>query len=320
MTDTLAWDPEMRAARVKMDADAAQHPPVVLQQPLGSHRAVNDLLNLIWAQGGPEMAETSDRWVFAHGRRVLLRCHRPRTDAALPVLVWFHGGGWVWSSVDTHDRLVREYAAAGDVAVVSVDYTLSPEAKFPQALMECAGVVRALAGMAPAEAAAWGLDTSRMFLGGDSAGGNLAFATALLLRDEGGPKLHGILTPYPVTGSDLDTPSYHAFGEGHGLTRAGMAAYWDMYARDAADRLNPLAAPVRAHLAGLPPTLIQAAQLDVLHSDSVLMAERLAAAGVDVTLETIPGVLHGFMRLTSAVGAARAAVARAGAWLKGRAG
>src|SRR4051812_22180618 len=101
------------------------------------------------------------------------------------VLVYFHGGGWVWANVDTHDRMTREYAAAGEVAVVSVDYALSPEAKFPQALLECAAVVRFIA----EHGADWGLDSTRILLGGDSAGGNLALAAALLLRDTGGPAL-----------------------------------------------------------------------------------------------------------------------------------
>jgi acetyl esterase len=118
--------------------------------------------------------------------------------------VYFHGGGWVWANVDTHDRMTREYAAAGPVAVVSVDYALSPEAKFPQAPEECAAVVRFVS----AHGAEWGLDPARILVGGDSAGGNLALATALLLRDEGGPALTGVLANYPVSDSRFDTPSY----------------------------------------------------------------------------------------------------------------
>ncbi len=144
-------------------------------------------------------------WVAARGqRRIYCRVYRPRLDSPLPVLVWFHGGGWVWASVDTHDRLCREYAAAADVAVVSVDYALSPEAKFPQAVEECAAVVRHVA----EHGADWGLDGSRILLGGDSAGGNLCLATALLLRDTDGPKLRGIVAYYPVCDSRFDTPTY----------------------------------------------------------------------------------------------------------------
>ena len=140
------------------------------------------------------MAETTDRWVAARGRHILCRRYRPRLDEALPVLVHFHGGGWIQSSIDTHDRLAREYAAAGDVTVVSVDYSLSPEAKFPRALEECAAVVRHLA----ANGSEWNVDGSRILLGGDLVGGNLALTVALLLRDTNGPPIKGILASYPV--------------------------------------------------------------------------------------------------------------------------
>lgn len=305
-------DPEMRAARERMDQAAARLPAVTLAPPLDAGRAVNDALNLPWAEGGPVMEKTEERWVFARGRRVLCRMHRPNAEPTLPVLVWFHGGGWVWSSIDTHDRLVREYAAAGGLATINVDYALSPEAKFPQALLECADVVRAIA----ADAAGWGIDPARILVGGDSAGGNLALATALMLRDSGGPALAGILAAYPVTDAGCQTESYRAFNEGYGLTRASMLAYWDLYTRDAADRLNPLASPLRADLAGLPPTMIQIAALDVLRDDGAAMAARLEAAGVDTTFEVCPGVLHGFMRLSGSVGVAAAAIVRAGAWIR----
>ena len=312
MNDTPRWDPEMRAAKQAMDAAAAQFPPVQLAEPLDQHRAVNEALQLAWARGGPPMEMTEDLWIFARGRRVLCRLHRPRATGVLPVLVWFHGGGWVWASVDTHDRLVRELAAAGGVAVVSVDYALAPEAKFPQALLECVGVVRRLA----AEAEAWGLDPSRLLLGGDSSGANLALATALVLREAEGPRPAGLLAVYPVTEPDFESPSYREFAEGYGLTTAAMRGYWDAYLRDAADRANPLAAPGRADLTGLPPTLIQLAELDVLRSDGENLATRLEAAGVECTRITYPGVLHGFMRLTEAVAAARIAVSDAGTWLR----
>ena len=315
MIDDPRWDPEMRAARLQMDAAAAKFPPVQLAEPLQAQRAVNDALQLAWARGGPVMEMAEDLWISARGRRVLCRLNRPAGPppaALLPGLVWFHGGGWVWSSVDTHDRLVRELAAAGGVATVSVDYALSPEAKFPQALLECVDVVRGLA----EEAEAWGIDAGRLLLGGDSAGGALAFGTALALRDGGGPDLAGLLAAYPVTDVDFAAPSYREFAEGYGLTAAAMRAYWDVYLRDAADRANPLAVPARADLAGLPPVLIQLAELDVLRSDGERMAERLRQAGVDCTLHLYPGMVHGFLRLTEAVGRARAAIADAGAWLR----
>ena len=313
MNDDSRWDAEMRAAHAAYEAEAAKYPPIRLEYPFEPHRAVNDALNLIAAQGGPAMAGSADRWVAARGRRILCRVHRPRTERALPVLVWFHGGGWVWSSVDTHDRLMREYAVAGDVAVVGVDYSLSPEAKFPTALEECAAVVAWLT----QHAAEWGLDGApQLILGGDSAWGNLALASALLLRERGGPVPAGILAAYPVCDSDLTRPSYREFAEGHMLTAEKMRFYWDAYVPHPADKTHPLAAPLRADLSGLPPGLVHLAELDVLRSEGEALVAKLTAAGVPVRHEVFPGMIHGFLRATARVARAREAVAHAGSWLR----
>jgi acetyl esterase len=312
MSDRSRWDPEMLAYQRQGETIAAKFPPVKLELPLEPHRQVNDAITLARGTRGPEMAETTEHWVSARGRRIYCRVHRPRSDRPLPVLVYFHGGGWVWGSVDTHDCAARSLAADGDVATVSVDYALSPEAKFPQALEECAAVVRHVA----REGAAWGLDPSRILLGGDSAGGNLALATALLLRDTSGPKLAGIVTAYPVSDSRLDTPSYQEFATGHVLTREKMAFYWSAYVPHEADRSHPLAAPLRADLTGLPPVLILLAELDVLRSEGEALAAKLREAAVPVECETYSGVLHGFFRATDGVQKARDAVAKAGAWIR----
>lgn len=307
-----AWDPQMRAAHDAMARAAQAFPPMRLAEPFDLLRATNEALNLPLAQGGPAMTETVERWAPARGRRVLCRVHRPRTNEPLPAMVYLHGGGWVLSSIDTHDRLARQYAAAGDVAAVLVDYSLSPEARFPAAVLECAGIVRHIA----RHGDEWGLDASRIVLAGDSAGGNLALATALLLRDSGERALvRGILAAYPATDLRLlETPAYS--GEEHGLSMDDMRAFRDLYLRDAADRLNPLASPLLGDCAGLPPTLIQLAELDPLRAEGEAMAKRLRAAGNSVTLGVTRGVLHGFLRLGSRVDAALAATDFAGAWLR----
>ena len=313
MTETSRWDPEMLAFQAARDADAAKYPPIRLEFPFAPQRAINDALNLITAQGGPVPAETRDLWVGARGRRIFCRLYRPRAGADLPLVVYFHGGGWVWSSVDTHDRLARELAVGADVAVLSVDYTLSPEAKFPHALLECAAVVEYAAQHGAAE---WGIDPARLLLAGDSAGGNLALATALMLRDQGGPALRGIVAFYPVCDADFTRPSYREFGQGFGLSLDRMAFYWNVYVPHEADRLHPLAAPLRADLAGLPPVLVQLAELDVLRSEGEALVARLQQADVPVEHETFAGVVHGFLRATSGVAKARAAVAGACDWLR----
>jgi acetyl esterase len=167
------------------------------------------------------------------------------------------------------------------------------------------------------QGAAWGLDPARIFVGGDSAGGNLALATALLLRDTGGPRLTGVLANYPVSDSRFDTPSYRAFGAGgYGLTTERMAFYWSVYVPHDIDRLHPLAAPLRADLTGLPPVMVLLAELDVLRSEGEALVAKLRACGVSVESETFAGVVHGFLRATGAVQKARDAVEMAGAWMK----
>lgn len=308
------WDPEMRAFTAMMEERARAFPPVVMEFPLDAARAANDGPGLaLAAAGGPRMAESTDRWLPVRGRRLACRVHKPSTDMPLPVMVYIHGGGWVWGSIDTHDHIMRGYAAAAGCAVVGPDYALSPEAPFPQALEECAAVVRWVA----RHGAEWGLDPSRIVVGGDSAGGNLAMAVALLLREtDPGLRLKGLLLNYGVFDSRTDTPTYLEFATGHTLTQEKMEFYWRCYAPREADRLHPLAAPLRADLAGLPPCLLHVAELDVLAGENHAMERRLREAGVPVEATTFPGVLHGFLRAIGHVKAADRAVAEAGAWLK----
>jgi acetyl esterase len=310
--DASRWDPEMLAFQKEGEHFAARHPPVKLEPPFGPQRALNDMLSMRAVAGGPVPAETVDRWITAEGRRVFCRVYRPRIDQATPVIVYFHGGGWVWSSVDTHDRVARELAAAAHAAVVSVDYSLSPEAKFPRALNECADVVKYI-GQHGGE---WGLDTSQILLCGDSAGGNLALATAIQLRDQVGPTLSGLVLAYPVCDSNFETSSYREFATGYGLTRDRMAAFWNLYVERPQDLRHPLAAPLRADLRGLPPVLILLAELDVLRSEGEALGAKLREAGVSADVEVFNGVIHGFLRAAGTVTKARDAFRRAGEWTR----
>jgi acetyl esterase len=305
------WDPEMLAFNAMMEAEAQKYPPAPLVLPLDASRAATEALNIPLAAGGPEMALSEDRWLPVRGRRMLCRYHRPK-DGALPVLIYLHGGGWVWNSVDTHDRLMREYAAAAGCAVIGPDYTLSPEAAFPQAIEECAAVLRWVA----RDGADWGLDPSRIVLGGDSAGANLAMGVALLLREtDPAITLRGLLLNYGVFDADFDTPSYREFADGYFLTREKMQFYWDCYCPRAADRLNPLASPLRADLRGLPPVLLHIAELDVLAAENRAMAAKLREAGVALEMREFAGTAHGFLRAINHVTKSRAATDAAGAWL-----
>lgn len=306
------WDPEMRSFNAMMDAAAARHPPIGLDLPLDQARATTEALNVPLSEGGPAMAESADRWLPIRGRRLLCRLHKPRA-ATLPVLIYLHGGGWVWNSIDTHDWLMREYAAGGDCAVIGPDYALSPEAPFPQAVEECAAVVR----WAARHGAEWGLDGSRIVLGGDSAGANLAMGVALLLRATDPTfRLAGLLLNYGVFDADLETATYREFADGYGLTQAKMRFYWDCYCPRLADRHNPLVVPLRADLKDLPAILLHVAELDVLAAENRAMGEALRQAGVSVTQREFPGTGHGFLRALPHVAAARQAAAEGGAWLR----
>lgn len=305
------WDPEMLAFSAMTEAEAAKHPPIALSLPLDEARAITEALNLPLNAGGPVMAEASDRWLPIRGRRLLCRLNRPAAGV-LPVLVYIHGGGFVWNSIDTHDRLMRDYAAGAGCAVVGPDYALSPEAPFPQALEECAAVIRWIA----RHGAEWGLDPARIAVGGDSAGANLALGAALLLRETDPTlALRGLLLNYGVFDARLDTPSYREFADGYVLTRDKMRFYWDCYCPRAADRLNPLAAPLRADLRGLPPVALIIAELDVLASENHAMAAALRAAGVAVDSRVFPGTAHGFLRAQNHVAKSREAARFGAAWI-----
>jgi acetyl esterase len=320
MADDPRMDPEMAAFNAYMAQQMAGWPPIVLPNPPRSApfdepRRINDGPQVPLSEGGPVMAESRDLLLPIRGRRMQVRFHRPSNDPNLPVLIYMHGGGWVWGSIDTHDRLMRSYAAASGCAVLGPDYALSPEAVFPQAIEECHAVLRHVA----TRGAELGLDPSRIILGGDSAGANLASGLALLNAEQPQPiPLAGLLLNYGVFDHRLDTGSYQEFADGYGLTLAKMRFYWDAYCPDLVARASPVASPMRGNLGVLPPTLLHIAELDVLCAENLAFAEKLRAAGVPLETELFRGTVHGFLRALGRVGAADRAVELAGAWLKER--
>jgi acetyl esterase len=208
-------------------------------------------------------------------------------------LVYFHGGGWVTGSLFSHEHLCRAFTLAGGMAVVSVAYRLAPEHPFPAAVDDAEAATRWVA----LHAAELGVDSARLAVGGDSAGGNLAAVVARRLRDRGGPPLAAQLLLYPVTDADFDTPSYLANADGYLLTRAGMMWFWDHYLPDVGRRFDPDAAPLRADaLAGLPPAVVVTAEFDPLRDEGEAYAQRLAGAGVAVRTCSYDGLIHGFLR------------------------
>ncbi|AXG07294.1 alpha/beta hydrolase [Haloplanus rubicundus] len=220
-----------------------------------------------------------------------VRAYTPPGTDDRPVLVYFHGGGWVRGDLDTHDGLCRLLADAANCVVVSVDYRRAPEHRFPIPVRDA----YAATAWAAEHAEVVGGDPDRIAVGGDSAGGNLAAAVTLLARERDGPEVDHQVLLYPVTDYDLDTDSYHANAEGFLLSRASMRWYWARYLDDELDGANPYASPLRApDLSGLPSATVVTAGYDPLHDEGAAYADRLREAGVEVTHADYPGMVHVF--------------------------
>jgi len=228
---------------------------------------------------------------------ISLRIVRPRGEsAALPGVMYFHGGGWILGDKETHDRLVREIATGAQATVVFVDYARSPEAKYPVAVEQAYAATKWVA----EHGASIGVDTSRLVVAGESVGGNMIAAVTLLAKKRGGPKIDFQILCYPVTDANFETQSYQQFGEaGYWLTREAMRWFWDSYA-PAAVRNEPTVSPLRAsldQLTGLPPALIITVENDVLRDEGEAYAHKLMAAGVPVMAARYLGAIHDFILL-----------------------
>jgi acetyl esterase len=240
--------------------------------------------------------------------QVKIRIYRPSPREGLPIMVFFHGGGWVTGDLDRHDPLCRELTARIGCVTVSVDYRLAPENKFPAGLDDCYAAVQ----WAAANASSLGADASRLALCGDSSGGNLAAATSLLARDRGGPQIICQALLYPVLDSSLDTPSQRSLAEGYFLTRQRMEWYWKQYVKNDADRVNPYASPAHAaELKNLPAAIIFTAEFDPLRDEGASYAQRLERAGVKTTYRCYEGTIHGFISFAAAIDKGKQAIAEA---------
>jgi acetyl esterase len=229
-------------------------------------------------------------------------------ETSLPLLVYFHGGGWTVGDLDTHDIVCRTLANRARCAVIAVDYRMGPEHKFPAAVEDCVAATRWAAG----QAAALGVDAARIAVGGDSAGGNLATVAAITLRDAGGPPLVFQALAYPATDQRMDLPSHTRFAQGYLLTRDNMLWYRGNYLAPA-DYDDWRASPLRAaDLARLPPAHILTAGYDPLRDEGRAYSDRLVAAGVPVLYECFEGMAHGFITMGGAVAAANHALYRLG--------
>jgi acetyl esterase len=252
------------------------------------------------------------------GGAIPLRLYRPLgtfAKSALPGLVFFHGGGWVIGDLESHDPLCRHLANASGCTVVSVDYRLAPEHKFPAAVEDCLAATEWVA----ETGASLGIDSERLAVGGDSAGGNLAAVTSLLARDRGSPPLRYQLLLYPPLDFAGKHPSRSRFAEGYLLTRATMRWFSEHYLRRPEDAASWSASPLQAaDLAGLPPAFVLTAGFDPLCDEGVAYAERLRQHGVAVNHRHVPDQIHGFLLMGKIVRAALSELDRAGEALRAR--
>nr|WP_255497058.1 MULTISPECIES: alpha/beta hydrolase [unclassified Mycolicibacterium] len=246
------------------------------------------------ANPNPEaVSHVADHRVDVGGDTVGVRVYRPSASAPLPILVYAHGGGFVFCDLDSHDGLCRSLANLVPAIVVSVDYRLAPEHRWPTAAEDVLAVSRWAAAHAPE----LGGDAGRIAVGGDSAGGNLAAVTTLMARDRGGPTIAAQLLVYPVIDADFDTESYQRFGRGFYNPRLALQWYWDQYVPDVGDRRDPYAAPLHGNLSGLPPAVVVIAGHDPLRDEGIAYADALTAAGVSTTRCVFDGGIHGFMTM-----------------------
>ncbi|HEY3111943.1 MAG TPA: alpha/beta hydrolase [Chloroflexota bacterium] len=242
-----------------------------------------------------------------------IRIYAPAASGPLAVLVYFHGGGWVVGNLDSHDVICRRLANQAECMVISVDYRLAPEHKFPAPLDDCF----AATAWAAANVDQIGGDPMCLAVGGDSAGGNLAAAVALMARDRGGPELCFQLLIYPVINRDFETASYHENASGYGMVREDMIWFWQHYLRSDEDARNPYAAPLLARdVRDLPPALIITAGYDVLRDEAELYARHLREARVEVELAQYPTMIHGFFGMHPWIDEAKRAIDRAAGKLK----
>jgi acetyl esterase len=291
-------------ANLQPYVDRANAGPAAWDVPLDVLRAGPELeVPEIW--GLPDdVDEVVDLLIPGPAGTLRVRVYRPLSTELLPVVIWFHGGGWVVGTLDSHDPVCRALANRTPCVVVAVDYRLAPEAPFPAAVEDSWAATQ----WVEREALKLGGDASRLVVAGDSAGGNLAAALALRARDSGLDLALQVLV-YPVTDSDLDSESYLRLATGLNLTRAKMEWYWEQYL-GGADGSHPEASPLRApDLAGVAPALVQTAEHDPLLSEGEAYAARLAEAGVPVTLTRYEGVIHGFIRMPALVAEADFALA-----------
>jgi acetyl esterase len=301
----MALHPQCKAF---LDILASAGGPPLQELPIAEARKIS-----LADFGGPQepMARVEDRAVPGPAQPIPVRVYRPVLADNLPVLIYFHGGGFVLCNLDSHDRECRRLAKASGCVVIAVDYRLAPEHPFPAAVDDAYAATRYVA----EHAGEFGVDASRIAVGGDSAGGNLATVVALMARERGGPALRFQLLIYPGTDwTDDSSPSRQNYGKDHFLTAEMMDWFTALYLPRAEDRRSPYASPIFAEdLRGLPPAMIITAECDPIRDQGEAYARKLQAAGVAVVAKRYDGMIHPFVSLSGIIDAGGVALEDAGA-------
>jgi acetyl esterase len=284
-----------------LDAIAVQNRPAWETMPPAESRKLFASFTAAFGEG-PQMHRVEDRVIAEH---VAVRVYTPSSEGRLPVVVYYHGGGWVLGNLDTHDALCRRLAGETECVVVAVDYRLAPDAKFPAAFDDCLAATSYVS----QHADEFNVDPARLVVAGDSAGGNLAAAVAIRAAELGSPAILSQVLLYPVVEPNFETESYLAHAEGFGLSRNTMMWFWAQYLAGEDDVASPYAVPsVATNLHALPPAHFIIAEHDVLLSEGKAYANRLQDAGVPTTMRQYAGMIHGFVQLTGVFDVGRQAI------------
>ncbi|MBL8537151.1 MAG: alpha/beta hydrolase [Hyphomonadaceae bacterium] len=306
-------DPEMLPIVVAMRQRMAERTPMTAIAPAAMReRASADFA--AWNRDLPSGCEVRDLVLDVAPQALRARLYTPDgAEREGGLLVHFHGGGWVIGDLDFEERACRIVAGKSGVKVLSVDYRLAPETKFPEPVQDCANAIR----WARRHARELDVSEQRIAAGGASAGANLAMGATLALRDAGEPVPAFLLLLYGVFAMRTGTPSYEMYGKGdYGLGGEALTFFMNLYLRETADRSHPYASPVLANLEGMPPAYLTVAGMDPLRDDSIELAEALRRAGVSAEMREYPGVIHGFTQFSAGLTKGREALEHAAVALK----
>ena len=312
MNDATPWvDPELVAAGQLLQSRGFVVPDRT-KAPLSEVRAAQDRVGAFLGEGSVPLKQERDLTLPGPHGQVPCRLYLPDDASRPPLIVYAHGGGFMQGSLGSWDAMLRELVRQSGVAALSVDYKLSPEHRFPKAFEEMVAVTR----LAAREGSDLGIDPDRLALGGDSAGGNLALAAAMALRDEGVHAVRFMLLIYGVYSTDSESPSWQRFGQGAGLSQTQMRWIWETYLEKPEQQQDWRAAPILGNLKGLPPAHLIVGSLDPLLDDSHRLAAAFKQAGVPHSLKVYDGISHGFIRYGRLIGTARRAVSECAAALR----